>query len=155
MTRPASRLAPAALLLCAALVIGFINVNKVRERVYFAFAQGAQLVPPVATVDDMNVLALHDIDTERLKVIIPRTVPGGIAKLCGPAKPGVDGPTIEMLPWTVGEADFGVLTSSQAKDLRKGLLYLEFTSSSPTLFPGRRGQLLQLKGVKYVTPTSP
>ena len=152
MTRPASRLAPAALLLCAALVIGFIAVPTQRERAYFAFAQGVQLVPPVATDVDMNVLALHDLDTDDLCVFIPRTVPGGSAKLCGPAAPGTTGAEIETLPWTAGKVDFGPLTGAQVTALRKGLLYREFTSPSPTLFPGRRGQLFPMKGVKYTTP---
>ena len=152
MTRPASRFAPVALLLCAALVIGFISLDTVRQRAYFAFAQGVQLVPPSATSDDMNVLVLHDLDTELLCVYVPRSAPGGSVKLCGPAAPGVSGDAIETRPWTAGEAEFGPLTPAQQTALRKGLLYLEFTSPSPTLFPGRRGQLFPLKGVKYTTP---
>jgi hypothetical protein len=152
MTRSAPRLLPAALLLAnAVLVIGFVSVGTVRERPYFAFAQGVQLVPPGPDGDTLDVLALHDLDAETLCVWIPTSASGGKVKLCGPAKPGSEGALVAEKPWTAGKAVYGPLTSAQVTALRKGLLYLQFTSGSPTLFPGRRGQLFPIKGVKYVS----
>ena len=146
MTRPSLRtlLVITVALACGALLTGALVFEDTKWRPYLAFGQIVQDTPTESGGETVIVLALHDKASDVLSLYLPSSSPGGSVRLRGPAAPDVEGPMIDEVPWTGGHVSFGALGTPTRKSLRKGMLYLEFVSGSPTLFPQLRGQLFPL-----------
>lgn len=122
------------------------------RRPFLAVLHSAQsLQPHTLTVDNMTAFALLDPATRLLTVSLSEGDEQLYWSLNGPAPPGEAGPALFGGQWSPGALSIGPLTGEQVKELRRGLLYLEFAQPSALPEPPRalRGQLLPVPGVRY------
>lgn len=126
--------------------------SQAGRRPFLAVLHSAQALQPHAfSLDNMTVFALLDPANHRLQVSLSEGDADLYWSLNGPAAPGENGPTLFGGQWEPGTLDIGPLTKLQMKELRRGMLYLEFAQPSALPEPPRalRGQLLPIPGVRY------